>query len=90
MVIMEKSMDEQERDIVILESTSSALAAFTLSQFLLYHLLQSGSLSHAEAIRMLKQGVEANARGGPVNQMAGKKLQLVLNSVEQAQKSAAH
>ena len=83
-------MDEQERDMIMLETTASAIAAFTLSQYLLYHLLQSRSLSHAEAIRMLKQGIEANARGGPVNQMAGKKLQLVLDSVEQSQKPAAH
>jgi len=72
------------------QAAGSAIAAFTLAQLAFWHQLKTGDLPYDEAVRMLKDGVEANAKGGPANQFAAQKLQMVLDMVQRSQKPAAH
>lgn len=65
-----------------LEASASALAAFTLAQFTVFALLDSGLWRKNDAEKLLKLGIEANARGGPANQLAAAKLRLVLEAVQ--------
>ena len=68
------------------EAAGSAIAAFTLAQFAFWHQIQSGSLPVENAAQMLKQGVEANAKGSAANQKAAQILQTVLDMVTRDQR----
>jgi len=63
------------------EAAGSAIAAFTLAQMSFWALYKSGLLSKSEAEQFLKQGVTANATGGPGNQKAAWMLEQVLKAV---------
>lgn len=82
----EGKMTETEQQ----QAAGSAIAAFTLAQLAFWHHLKTGALPYAEAMRMLKEAVEANAKGGPGNQFAAQKLQMVLDMVQRSQGPAPH
>jgi hypothetical protein len=79
-------MTEQEQQ----QAAGSAIAAFTLAQLSFWHLIKTETLPHDEAIRMLKDSVAANAPGGPANQYAAQKLQMVLDMVQRSHGTEPH
>lgn len=64
------------------QAAGTAIAAFTLVQIVLWKMIQNGTITKSEAVRLLKQGIEANRPGGPANQYALQKLSLVLDMIE--------
>lgn len=63
------------------EAAGSAIAAFTLAQFAFWAVYKSGLLSKQEAEESLRQGIAANASGGPANQKAAWMLDQVLKAI---------
>jgi hypothetical protein len=72
------------------ETEGSAIAAFVLAQLAFWHQINTGALPREKAAEMLKQAVEANATGGPANQLAAQRLQTVLDMVQRDQRPPAH
>lgn len=66
------------------EAAGSAIAAFTLAQMSFWAVYNSGLLTKDEAVKMLKLGIDANAKGGPANQKAAAMLAGVLKAVSAA------
>ena len=62
----------------------TAMAAFTLAQISFWALHNSGLISKDDAEKMLKSGIDANAKGGPANQRAAAMLNAVLKEVSVA------
>jgi hypothetical protein len=71
-------------DNIIDEAAGSAIAAFTLAQMSFWAVYHSGLLSKDEAEKMLKLGIDANAKAGPANQKAAAMLLGVLKAVSAA------
>ena len=64
------------------EIAGSAIAAFTLSQFVLHAMLKRGVIGQIEAEQMLQAMIEGNQGGGPRNQKAAEKLSVVLQLIQ--------
>jgi hypothetical protein len=72
------------------QAGASAIAALILAQLAFWAQLDSGALAYPEAAEMLTQAIAASAKGGTVNQMAGQKLQTILDQVQRVKKPASH
>lgn len=64
------------------EESAHGIAAFTLAQIAVGSQLKSDNLPRQVAAQMLKDGIDANAKGNSVNRKAAEMLQTVLEIVK--------
>lgn len=64
------------------QAAGTAVAAFTLSQMVFAHLIQTGSLSQTQAAEMLNQAITANSRGGLANNYASQRLEMFRDAMK--------
>ncbi|EAQ34534.1 hypothetical protein NB311A_05936 [Nitrobacter sp. Nb-311A] len=72
------------------ETEGSAIAAFTLSQFAFWGLIESGVISTEKASDMLEQGIAALSKGDLANRKAAQMLQTILDMVQRNQSSTVN
>lgn len=72
------------------KESAHAIAAFTLAQIPLWSQLKSGSLPRQVAAQMLRDGIEANAKGNAVNRKAAEMLQTVFEMVTKEDRPPAN